>query len=43
MIIKYFKDYIDFINEGLIKTHSGEIVANSLTNSFLLWKIQQFI
>ena len=32
MVIKYFKDYIDSINEGLIKTYPGEIVSKSLSN-----------
>jgi hypothetical protein len=32
MIIKYFKDYINGINEGLIKTYGGEIVANDISN-----------
>lgn len=32
MVIKYFKDYIDSINEGLIKTYPGEIASRSLSN-----------
>jgi hypothetical protein len=32
MVIKYFKDYIDSINEGLIKTYPGEIASKSLSN-----------
>ena len=32
MIIKYFKDYIDSINEGLIKTYPGDIISKKLTN-----------
>lgn len=31
-MIKYFKDYIDSINEGLIKTYDGEIVSKNLYN-----------
>jgi hypothetical protein len=30
MIIKYYKDYIDDINEGLIKTYPGYKVLNEL-------------
>jgi hypothetical protein len=33
MIIKYFKDYIDSINEGLIKTYPGELVLKDVLNS----------
>jgi len=33
MIIKYFKDYIESINEGLIKTYPGEIVLKDILNS----------
>jgi hypothetical protein len=32
MIIRYFKDYISFINEGLIKTHPGDIVSKNLSS-----------
>lgn len=32
MVIKYFKDYIISLNEGLIKTYSGDVVSTSLTN-----------
>lgn len=33
MIIKYFKDYIESINEGLIKTYPGELVLKDILNS----------
>lgn len=33
MIIKYFKDYIDSINEGLIKTYPGNLVLKDILNS----------
>lgn len=33
MIIKYFKDYIDSINEGLIKTYPGELVLKDILSS----------
>jgi hypothetical protein len=33
MIIKYFKDYIESINEGLIKTYPGEIVLKDILKS----------
>lgn len=32
-IIKYFKDYMDMINEGLIKTYPGELVLNNILKS----------
>lgn len=32
MIIKYFKDYIVSLNEGLIKTYPGDVVSTNLTN-----------
>jgi hypothetical protein len=35
MIIKYYKDYINYINEGLIKTYPGDIISNNLTNSLI--------
>jgi hypothetical protein len=35
MTIKYFKDYIESINEGLIKTYPGNIVAKNLENILL--------
>lgn len=33
MIIKYFKDYIESINEGLIKTYPGDKVLKDILNS----------
>ena len=33
MILKYFKDYIDSINEGLIKTYPGNLVLKDILNS----------
>lgn len=33
MIIKYFKDYIISLNEGLIKTLPGEVVCKAINNS----------
>lgn len=33
MIIKYFKDYIDSINEGLIKTYPGNLVLKDILKS----------
>ena len=33
MIIKYFKDYMDSINKGLIKTMPIEKIYNSLISS----------
>lgn len=35
MIIKHFKDYINSINEGLIKTYSGDIVSKNLSNNLI--------
>ena len=34
-MINHFKDYIESINEGLIKTYSGEVVSNDLGNSLI--------
>ena len=34
-IIKYYKDYIDYINEGLIKTYPGDKISKNLTNSLI--------
>lgn len=33
MIIKHFKDYIDMINEGLIKTYPGDLVLDDILKS----------
>jgi hypothetical protein len=33
MIIKHLKDYIDSINEGLIKTYPGDLVLKDILNS----------
>lgn len=33
MIIKYFKDYIDSVNEGLIKTYPGDKVLKDILSS----------
>lgn len=33
MYIKFFKDYIDSINEGLIKTYKGDIVIEQILSS----------
>lgn len=33
MIIKYLKDYIESINEGLIKTYPGDKVLKDILNS----------
>lgn len=35
MIIKYYKDYIEHINEGLIKTYPGDIVSKNLTDQLV--------
>lgn len=35
MIIRYFKDYIESINEGLIKTYPSNIISNELTHSLI--------
>jgi hypothetical protein len=35
MIIKYFKDYIESISEGLITTLNADIVVNDVNNSFI--------
>lgn len=35
MTIKYFKDYTNFLNEGLIKTYPSNIVSNNLKNSLI--------
>lgn len=32
MIIRYFKDYINSLNEGLIKTHDPQVVLNTTLN-----------
>lgn len=35
MIVKFFKDYTDLLNEGLIKTYPSNIVSNNLTSSLI--------
>lgn len=39
MVIKHFKDYINSINEGLIKTYDGDVVLKNILNRLELFKL----
>jgi hypothetical protein len=39
MIIKYFKDYIDAINEGLIRSHDPDIILNTTLHKLINFDI----
>ena len=38
-MIRYFKDYIEAIDEGLIKTHPGNIVSNNILKTLKLFNL----
>jgi hypothetical protein len=39
MIIKHFKDYINNLNEGLIKTYNGDLVLKNILSQLILFKL----